>query len=503
MRRQQEIRKIRTEAENIINSTHQLVLGNLDTTIATTDYSVLGALAGDIQQISLTFNGYINEIAHILSHLSAGNMAVTFTKDVIYHGDFIPIKNALHKIRGSLNKSFEEINLLSDEVDKLSKQVEGGASQIAANATDQANLINELTDTIYHITEQTTNNAKNAKKVSKSVNDIHNEAEVGGQYMEQMMESIQKVQDSSEDISGIITIISGLAAQTKLLALNASIEAARAGEAGRGFCVVASEVGELAKKSADAVSRTTELIGHSIKTAKDSVQIANKTSESFQSINTSIERVSKLCSNIAEVSEVQAESLKNTSTIITEISGVVQNNAAYAQENYAVASNLMDLSSSLRRVMDKYRLRNQSNKAVAINNGFDTIDQAFLNNLFEKLKKSSETSEVDKILEAAIKNQGDFECLYVIDGSGSQLSHTVLNPKIMIEQDENFKPAMPGDYYGDKKYFRQAILKKDTWYTSLEYISTATGGLCRTLSCSYQGNGGQTYVLCIDLISRF
>lgn len=503
MRKQQEIKKMKAEAENIISSTHQLVLGNLDISINPAGYWALGALAEDVNQISRTFNGYINEIAHILSHLSVGNMAVTFTKDLNYQGDFVPIKNALHKIRSSLNKSFEEINLLSDEVDKLSTQVEGGASQIAANANDQANLISELTETIYKITEQTTNNAKSAKKVSKSVNDIHNEAEVGSGYMEQMLEAIQKVQASSQDISGIITIISGLAEQTSLLALNASIEAARAGESGKGFSVVANEVSKLAQKSAEAVNRTTQLIGNSIKTAQDSVRIADKTSESFKSISTSIERVSKHCSNIAEVSEVQADSLKNTSAIITEISGVVQNNAAYAQENYAVASNLLDLSSNLRKVMEKYRLRNQANKTAVINNGIETIDKAFLQALFEQLKKASATDEVDRILNSAIKNREEFECLYVIDEAGSQLSHTIMNPNIMVEQDEDFKPAMPGDYYGEKKYYCQAKNNPGTWYTSIEYISAATGGLCRTLSCSYQGDEGRSYVLCIDLISKY
>lgn len=78
-----------------------------------------------------------------------------------------------------------------------------------------------------------------------------------------------------------------------------------------------------------------------------------------------------------------------------------------------------------------------------------------------------------------------------------------MNPELLVEQDENFKPAMPGDYYGRKKYFRQAIKNPDEWYTSLEYISTATGGLCKTLSYSYSNKDQQRYVICIDLICRF
>lgn len=502
MRRQKEFVAVAEEAAELIESTHQFVNGNLDICIQTDEYKLLGNLADDINQISKTFNGYINEISHILAHLSAGNMAVSFTKDIIYKGDFQPIRNALHKIRHSLNTSFDEINSLTAEVDRLCSQVESGASQIAANATNQANLISDLTNTIYEITEQTENNARSAKQASDRVNHVRKEAQVGSRYMEQMLDSTQQVQSSAQDISSIITLISGLAEQTKLLALNAAIEAARAGETGKGFSVVAGEVRKLAEKSAEAVGQTTQMIENSIKTAQVSVRIANETAESFRSINSSIEDVTKLCTDIAEVSGVQAESLRSTSAIITDISGVVQNNAAYSEENCAVATNLAELSSSLKTVMTRFRLRNQGN-SVTYQNGIENLSRTYLQTLFEQLTKAGSAEEVDIILEAGVKDQPDIECLYVIDGSGYQFSHTVMNPEILVTQEESFKPAMPGDFYGEKKYYRKAMKKPNEWYTSVEYISTATGGLCRTLSCTYEGKDQKTYLICIDIVCRF
>lgn len=353
------------------------------------------------------------------------------------------------------------------------------------------------------MTLQTSNNAKSAQLASKSVGGIKKEAEVGSDYMEQMVNSIQNVQTSTQDISEVITIISGLAEQTKLLALNAAIEAARAGDSGKGFSVVASEIKKLADKSTEAVNQTTYLINNSVNTAEESAQIAFKTSESFKSINHSIEKVTSLCENIAEVSEVQANSLKDTLTIITEISEVVQNNAAFAQENSALATNLSDLSTNLKNVMSRYRLKSQSDGVVIQNNGVETIDHKFLKDLFDQLMDASDHNQVNRILEDGIESQEDFECLYLIDGAGYQVSQTIMNPNLLIEQDENFKPAMAGDYHGDKKYFRQAMKNKDEWCTSLEYISTATGGLCKTLSFAYKSNQGQIYVVCIDLIIRF
>jgi methyl-accepting chemotaxis protein len=503
MRRQRETEVITKEASEIIKSTNQLVSGDLDISINTDNFTLLGDLAKDINQISIHFNEYINEISHILSHLSAGNMAVSFTEGINYKGDFLPIKNALHKIRHSLNSSFEEINHLSYEVDRLCSSVEAGSTQIAKNASDEAGLIVDLTDTIHHISEQTADNAAHAKLAAENVKHIQSKAQEGKDYMEQMLDSIEKVETSSRDISDVITIISGLAGQTKLLALNASIEAARADDSGKGFSVVAGEVTKLAEKSAEAVKQTTLLITNSLETAKESVSIAGKTSDSFKKIHSSIEDVAKLCTEIAEVSITQAEDLKNTTTIIRDISEAVQNNAAYAQENCAGATTLAELSSKLKVVMARYRLKNQVGKEVIKSSKVDEVNSKILIKILELLPEVYSEADMDRVLEEIILKRNEFECLYVIDANGYQISHTVMNPDVLREQDDNFKPAMPGDFHGSKRYFRKALKNPCEWFTSFEYISAATGGLCRTLSCSYKGGDGQTYVICIDLICNY
>jgi methyl-accepting chemotaxis protein len=380
--------------------------------------------------------------------------------------------------------------------------VESGASQTAKNASEQALLINNLSDTIHQITDQTTNNAANAKAASESINDIRAEIKVGSGYMEQMMTAMKEVKTSSDHIARIVTIINELAGQSKLLALNASIEAARAGEAGKGFTVVAGEVGILAERSADAVKQTTKLITDSMEAVNASVAITGKTSDSFRSISISVDSVTKLCSDIADASESQAAELQNTAAIIADISQTVQDNAAFAQENCAGAVNLAELSSRLKKVMSKYRLKSQAGTSKPQHTE-EVLDQKLAEHILSKLVQLSAADDIDRLLEEIIKNRKDFECLYVIAGNGYQVSHTIMNPDIAIEQDENFKPAMPGDNHGTKKYFVQALKKAGEWYASYEYISTATGGLCRTLSCSYEAADRNTYVICVDLICSF
>ncbi len=505
-RKEKELEQLFREGHNIKEGTRQLVSGNLDITIDLETYSVLEELARDINQISMSFRCYIEEITHVLSHLSAGNMAVGFSEEVEYQGDFLPIKNALYKIRHALNASFQEINLLTGEVDHLCSEVDRASSKIAENTSSQAELLNELAGTICQITDRTAANALNAEAVSDSVQGMKEETHTGRHFMDQMLLSIRGVSEASKDISNIIDIINGLAGQTKLLALNASIEAARAGESGAGFSVVAGEIGSLAQKSAEAVKRTTQLIENSIRAAETSAGIAQKTADSFSVIQNSIDRVSGLCDEIATASKEQAESLKSVSVIVADISDGVRNNAAYTQENSAVAANMAEVSSKLKVLMTRYRLRgsrgDSSSEKLKELDVLRLLSGLKLDELPDKLRDHLSEKDMDDLLSKTIAGIKEVECLYVIDQQGYQVSHTILSEELLITQEEDFKPAMPGDYHGGKKYFRKARKQEGQWYVSEEYISAATGGLCRTFSYCYQGTNHMEYVLCVDMISR-
>jgi len=502
MLRPKKLEQILEEASYLRNHTRQMLSGNLDIKIDTDSFLFLKDLAEDINQINSTFNTYIDEITHILSHLSAGNMAVAFAEDV-YQGDFLPIKNALTKIKHSLNCSFEEIHKLSLEIDSLSNQVESDSSFLATNTAEQAALLANLTSTIYDIRDKTVHNAANANAAAQTVEAITKETEIGRNYMEHLLSSMAKVKSSITDISHIIGLINGIAEQTKLLALNARIEAARAGENGLGFSVVADEIGKLALQSSEAVKQTTQLINNSMAAADESARITQKTVESFKNINASIEGITGLCQEIAELSNIQAENLKETSAIVTNISAAVQSNAAYAQKNSAGAMNLATISAQLKKVLQRFRLMGQENVPAIDKIKEKQSLQELTAKLVAKLFQATTTQALDTILETEIQNHSDIECLYVINVEGKQLSHTIMNPQIRVDQDENFKPALPGEDYSSKKYFRQAMKNKQELYISPEYISKATGNLCRTISYAYPASDNGYYVLCLDLLCRF
>jgi methyl-accepting chemotaxis protein len=86
----------------------------------------------------------------------------------------------------------------------------------------------------------------------------------GGAVVDQVVDTMGAINESSTKIVDIIGVIDGIAFQTNILALNAAVEAARAGEQGRGFAVVASEVRNLAQRAAAAAKEIKQLIGESV-----------------------------------------------------------------------------------------------------------------------------------------------------------------------------------------------------------------------------------------------
>ena len=165
--------------------------------------------------------------------------------------------------------------------------------------------------------------------------------------MKDMSAAIAEIRSSAQEMAKIVKTIDEIAFQTNLLALNAAIEAARAGEAGKGFAVVADEVRNLARRSAEAAKTTAGLIEGAQKNAEAGVQTTAKVSTSLTQIQGSALKVATLVAEITAASRQQSQGIEQVNIAVSEMDKVVQQNAANAEESASAAEELSSQAQEL------------------------------------------------------------------------------------------------------------------------------------------------------------
>ncbi|MEK4228003.1 methyl-accepting chemotaxis protein [Solibacillus sp. FSL H8-0538] len=308
------------------------------------------------------------------------------------------LKETMTIVAGSANQIANSSLLLAES----SHQTSAAANQIALTMNDVAvgtttqsdqseRIVKMMQQTIDEVTrslnqaEETLKNAVDsthiARKGEEAINEAIKHLSTVTQTVSYATDSIQKLGKRSEEIGGIITVITGIADQTNLLALNAAIEAARAGEQGKGFAVVASEVRKLAEQSSLASRQITNLINDiqaetsvtvrtmesNLLAVEEQVTIINKGGDALKEI---VEKVVETEEGVEQMksafAHVNANSLSvqkaiyDISTIIEDSAAATEEVAATSEEQYATVAEITENSDELATISNN--LRNEVNK---------------------------------------------------------------------------------------------------------------------------------------------
>ena len=312
--------------------------------------SILVAYDDTIKAIAL----YVSEIADNLAAISSGDLTAMVSRE--YLGDFSAIKDSINNISSTLNKTMSEISTAAEQVLTGANQISTSAIDLASGAQEQASSVQELTATMDIINRQTKQNADNALGANELSNMSTKNAHEGNEAMKNMLVAMVQINESSKSISAIIKAIQDIAFQTNLLSLNASVEAARAGEHGRGFSVVADEVRNLAVRSQQSATETTELIKDTISRVESGSNIAEITSTSLDVIVKNATEVLEIINRISTSSQEQAEAIGQVSDGLEQISKVTQNNSAVSEETAAAAEELNSQAEVLRQLVSYFKL---------------------------------------------------------------------------------------------------------------------------------------------------
>ncbi len=306
-----------------------------------------GELAKATESIVNSVTMMINDLNYTLAELASGNFAVESQAKEYYIGDFSSLRDSLEMIAQKLSSTMHRISVISNQVNAGNGQVAQGAQSLAQGSIEQATAVSQLSSTISNMTNKVNETAKDSK-AAKAANDKSQQAlHYSREQIQDMVGSMDKISEKSNEISKIIKAIDDIAFQTNILALNAAVEAARAGEAGKGFAVVADEVRTLATKSAESAKNTARIIEETVIVVDEGNRIAHNT---YNSINTAIEsadQLSSLVESIADASEVQASGAEQINVGIDRISAVVHTNSATAEESAAASEEVSGQSQIL------------------------------------------------------------------------------------------------------------------------------------------------------------
>lgn len=257
-----------------------------------------------------------------------------------------------------LTASSEQTSTASDEITKAIQQISTGQEKQLVGMKEANHSVTEISSSLTAITKnikELNDLSIETSKVSLSGNEVITQSvEQMNQINKQNLmtnEAMLLLESKSQEIGEIINVITSIAAQTNLLALNAAIEAARAGEQGKGFAVVADEVRKLAEESGNAANNISTLIGEIQLHTQNTVQIVNEgksvvetgiryvanAGKTFDEIAADVDMINnKLSSVSTEIQEINA----NTEILVNEIlktKDVTDQSSSYTQQVVAAA----------------------------------------------------------------------------------------------------------------------------------------------------------------------
>jgi methyl-accepting chemotaxis protein len=320
-------------------------------------------LSQNINQLLDNCSNSLGDVVRVLNALSHGDLTEKITTD--YKGTFGQLKEDSNATVENLKALISDIKVATESINMAAKEIASGNHDLSHRTEEQAASLeqtaasmDELTSTVQANTE----NARQANGVAKGASEV---AGRGVKVVGEVVKTMASINESSNKIAEIISVIDGIAFQTNILALNAAVEAARAGDQGRGFAVVAGEVRNLAQRAAAAAGEIKTLIFDSEEKVAAGTKLVADAGKTMQEIVDAIGNVTSIVSQISVASVEQSDGISQVNLAVRQMDDVTQQNAALVEQAAASAESLEEQTESLISNVAKFKVGDSHNVAVS------------------------------------------------------------------------------------------------------------------------------------------